>query len=138
MATLFETFPMLSTIIPVIQTKQIKKSACMSMNKCPKNPLLSQTNRFAKTRSKGRFFLTYSVFGRPALNVAESGQPSFSKLVTAPRQNQNPTGYPGKQFCQQNCRRVVLPSGEGKLKVYFCRQVRKKIDGSVFLLCNHS
>ena len=41
-----------------------------------------------------------------------TGQTSFSKLVTAPQQIQNPQGYLGEQFFEQNCRQVVLSSRE--------------------------
>ena len=30
-------------------------------------------------------------------------------MMIAPQQNQNPPGYLGEQFCEQNCRRVILP-----------------------------
>ena len=65
----------LYTIIPVIQTKSIWTSVCMSTKKCLINLLPSHINRFAKTCSKGRFFLKYScicVFERAALDVVEA------------------------------------------------------------------
>ena len=101
-----ETFTTLYTIIPVIQTKSIQKSVCMSTNESFINLLLSRINRFAKTRSKGQFFIkcsSISVFESRRRRCRGIGQPSFSKLVTAPQQNQNSAGYQGERFCQQNC-----------------------------------
>ena len=58
-------------------------------------------------------FLHFYLQASHTVRWCDTGQPLFSKLVTAPQQNQNPPGYLGEQFCVEFCKTLY-----GKLLIW--------------------
>ena len=97
-------------------TNKIDLKVCLHVhNKCLINLLPSYINRFAKTRSKGRFFLKYSCISVLQWASWGTGQPLFSKSVTALQQNQNPSHVRRVllvcSFASHNCSLRYPPGG---------------------------